>query len=108
MSWRDVVSTVLLVAGCAVCVASCLGVAVMRSVYDRLHYVGPVSFGTLLIAAAVVVQQSFSLIGDKSLAVAAIMLIGGPLVAHVTARSVRIRRLGDWRAGIEQHAEREP
>ena len=107
MSGRDVVATVLLVAGGVVCLLSCLGAVVMRNAYDRLHYVGATSFGVLLVAIAVVVRQSFSLIGNKALAVAALLLLGGPVVAHVTARTARIREHdgGDWRIGIERHRQ---
>jgi monovalent cation/proton antiporter MnhG/PhaG subunit len=108
MSLGHLVATVLLVAGGAICVLACLGVAAMRNVYDRLHYVGAVSIGTLLIAVAVVVRESFSLIGDKALAVAAVLLFAGPVVAHTTARSARIRERGEWMAGIEDHRELGP
>lgn len=106
MSWRDVVATVLLICGGVICLFACLGAVVMRNAFDRLHYVGPVSFGALLVAIAIVVQESFSLIGNKALAVAALLLLGGPVVSHVTARTARIReRDDDWRSGIESHRE---
>jgi monovalent cation/proton antiporter MnhG/PhaG subunit len=108
MSLGHLVATMLLVAGGAICVLACLGVAAMRNVYDRLHYVGAASIGTLLIAVAVVVRESFSLIGDKALAVAAVLLFAGPVVAHTTARSARIRERGEWMAGIEDHRELGP
>jgi monovalent cation/proton antiporter MnhG/PhaG subunit len=108
MSLAHLVATVLLIAGGAICVLACLGVAAMRNVYDRLHYVGAASIGTLLIAVAVVVRESFSLLGDKALAVAAVLLFAGPVVAHTTARSARIRERGEWMAGIEDHRELGP
>ena len=45
-----------------------LGLLVMRDVYDRLHYVGLAGYGALLIGIAILVRESFSLIGDKALA----------------------------------------
>lgn len=97
MTWRHDVSHLLLAGGVLLCLVSVLGVLVMRDVYDRLHYVGLAGYGALLVAIGIVVQESFSLIGDKALATAAILLAGGPVMVHVTARTARIREHGDWR-----------
>ena len=105
MSWRHVVGTVLLIAGCSLQVLAVLGLVVMRDVYDRLHYVGLAAYGALLVAVAIVVRESFSLIGDKSLATAAVLVVLGPILTHATGRSLRIRQRGDWRADIAEHAE---
>jgi multicomponent Na+:H+ antiporter subunit G len=105
VSWRHVVGTVLLVAGCSLEVVAVVGLAVMRDVYDRLHYVGLAGYGALLVAAGIVVRESFSLIGDKALATAAVLVLLGPVLTHATARSLRIRDHRDWRAGIEDHSE---
>ncbi len=104
MSARHVVATGLLIAGGTLQVLAAIGVAVMRDVYDRLHYVGLAGFGALLVAGAIVVQESFSLIGDKALATAAVLVLFGPVLVHTTARSLRVREHGDWRAEID-HAE---
>lgn len=102
MSWRAVVATVLLVSGGLLEVLSVLGMCVMRDVYDRLHYVGLAGFGALLIAIAIVVRESFSLIGDKSLLVGVVLVVGGPVMVQTTARSLLIRELGDWRKKAEE------
>lgn len=107
MNWRIFVATVLLIVGCAVEVLAVLGLCVMRDTYDRLHYVGLVAYGALLIAIAVVFRESFSLIGDKALLVAATLIVTGPVLVHTTMRSMLIRERGDWRKGIEQ-AKEEP
>jgi multisubunit Na+/H+ antiporter MnhG subunit len=92
----DVAVAALLVLACALVVLSALGVALMRGVYDRLHYTGPASLAAALVAAAVVVRESFSLIGNKAVLLAVLLLIASPLLAHVTARAARIREHGDW------------
>jgi multisubunit Na+/H+ antiporter MnhG subunit len=102
MSWRAVVAAVLLVSGGLVQIAAVLGLCVMRDVYDRLHYVGLAGFGALLIAVGIVVRESFSLIGDKSLLVGVMLVAGGPIMVQTTVRSLLIRDLGDWRAKIEE------
>ena len=102
---RDAVPTVLLIAGVALELIAVLGVSVMRNVLDRLHYVSLAGFGALLVAISIFCAQSFSLIGDKALVTGALVVLAGPIVVHATARSLRVRALGDWRDGIEEHRE---
>jgi monovalent cation/proton antiporter MnhG/PhaG subunit len=104
VSVRDVIASVVLVAGTAIEILAVIGVSVMRDVYDRLHYVGLASFGVLLIGISILVQESFSLIGDKALATGVLVLLLGPVLVHTTARSLRTRERGDWREGIEDES----
>ena len=105
MSASHVFATVLLIAGTALELISVLGLVVMRDVFDRLHYVGLAGYGALLIAIAILVRESFSLIGDKALATGGVLVLVGPVLVHATMRSLRTRRLGDWREGIEDEVE---
>jgi multicomponent Na+:H+ antiporter subunit G len=105
VSWRHVAGTVLLIGGCSLQVLAVLGLVVMRDVYDRLHFVGLAGYGALLVAVGIVVRESFSLIGDKALLTAGVLVILGPLLTHATARSLRIRERGDWRADPGERAE---
>ncbi len=105
MSFSHLAATVLLIAGCVLEAFAVLGLVVMRNAYDRLHYVGLAGYGALLIGIAVLVRESFSLIGDKALATGLIVLAIGPLLVHTTARSFRARERGDWREGSEQELE---
>jgi multisubunit Na+/H+ antiporter MnhG subunit len=98
LSWRAVAALVLLIAGGLLEVIAVLGLCVMRDVYDRLHYVGLAGFGALLIGVAIVVRESFSLIGDKALLVGIVLVLAGPVMVQTTARSLLIREFGDWRA----------
>jgi multisubunit Na+/H+ antiporter MnhG subunit len=102
---RHVLATVLLIAGCSLEVLAVLGAVAMRDVLDRLHYVGLASYGALLCGVAILVRQSFSLIGDKALLTGLLLAALGPVMVHVTARSLRIREHGDWREGIESRRE---
>jgi multisubunit Na+/H+ antiporter MnhG subunit len=105
VSWRAISAAVLLVAGGLLELVAVLGLCVMRDVYDRLHYVGVAAFGALLIGAAILVRESFSLIGDKALLVGVVLIVTGPVVVQTTARSLLIRELGDWRAKARESAE---
>jgi monovalent cation/proton antiporter MnhG/PhaG subunit len=106
VSWRHVAATALLIAGGSLQLLAVLGLVLMRDAYDRLHLLGVAGFGALLIAVAIVIRESFSLIADKALFTGVIVVLVGPIVGHVTARSLRIREHGDWRAGIERHREK--
>ncbi|HEV7586467.1 MAG TPA: monovalent cation/H(+) antiporter subunit G [Solirubrobacteraceae bacterium] len=105
MTLRHVVASALLVMGGSLQVLAVIGLLAMRDTLDRLHYVGLASFGALLIGGAIVVRESFSLIGDKALLTGVVLVAFGAILTHATARCVRIREHGDWRAGIEQHRE---
>ena len=102
MSARDAVAGVLLFAGVGVLAICVLGVVVMRDALDRLHCASAAGFGVPLIALAVLVQESFSLIANKALAIALILLVANPVLAHATARTIRVRRYGDWGARPEE------
>lgn len=106
MSWRAVVAVILLIAGGLLELIAVLGVCVMRDAYDRLHYVGMAGFGGLLIAVAILVRESFSLIGDKALLVGVLLVLAGPVLVQTTVRSLLIRELGDWRTRARERAER--
>jgi multisubunit Na+/H+ antiporter MnhG subunit len=105
MSFAHVAATVVLIAGTALDVFAVLGMTVMRDAFDRLHYVGLAGYGAALIAVAILVRESWSLIGDKALLTGAVLLSVGPVLVHTTARSFRTREHGDWREGIEDHVE---
>jgi multisubunit Na+/H+ antiporter MnhG subunit len=105
MSWRLVVAAVLLIAGGVLELLAVIGLCAMRNAYDRLHYVGLAGFGALLVSVAIVVRESFSLIGDKALLVGVILILSGPVVVQTTARSFLIRELGDWRERVRDAAE---
>jgi multisubunit Na+/H+ antiporter MnhG subunit len=94
---RHVCVMVLLIAGVAVELICCVGLIAMRDALDRLHCAGAISFGFALVAAAVVVQDSFSLIGNKAFALGFALLFANPVLVHATARMARLRTLGDWR-----------
>ena len=85
---RDAIATVLLVAGVAVQLLALLGVLLMRSALDRLHYAGLTTLAGLLLPAAVLVRDSFSLIGNRAILLAAFSLLTGPALVHMTARAI--------------------
>jgi multisubunit Na+/H+ antiporter MnhG subunit len=105
-AWADIP----LFAGVALLLACALGVLVMRTPYDRLHYASAAGWGAGLVAVAIVARESFSLIGDKALATAAALVLCGPVLAHVTARAGRVREHGAWNEprGVEAPPRESP
>jgi monovalent cation/proton antiporter MnhG/PhaG subunit len=106
MTFKDVVVGILLVVGVGLQLLACLGLLTMRDTFARLHYVAPAGFGTVAIAAAVLVEESFSVIGDKAILVAAVILLTGPVLVHATARSARVRHHGEWTSRRPGEVER--
>jgi multisubunit Na+/H+ antiporter MnhG subunit len=75
------------VAGELVC---CLGLVLARDAFDRLHYAGAAStLPPLLIAAAVLVEESFTQPGLSALVVALLLLLLNSAVVVATARAGR-------------------
>src|SRR5207248_24247 len=65
---RDTAVVVLLFLGVAVQVLGCLGVAVMRTARDRLHFTGFSTLAAVALAGAITVREGFSLLADVALA----------------------------------------
>jgi multicomponent Na+:H+ antiporter subunit G len=97
MTGRDVAADVLLGLAVAVVLASSLGVLVMRDVYQKLHFVTPVSLiAPALVAVAVLVQQGFSENTVETWLALLFLIVAGPFLTHATIRAARIRETGDW------------
>jgi multisubunit Na+/H+ antiporter MnhG subunit len=95
---KDVCAYVLLAAGVLLQLVAVLGICVMRDTLDRLHCVSLAGWGTLLVGVAILVEQYFSLLGDKALLAGFLTALLSPVLVHTTARSFRIRTRRDWRA----------
>jgi multicomponent Na+:H+ antiporter subunit G len=94
---------ILLFVGVGVVVLSCLGVALTKEPFDRLHFVGPAStIGPIAVAAAIVVREGLAVGGIKSLLVAMLLIVSSPVLTHATARAGRVRQFGHWQALDEE------
>lgn len=86
----NVAVDVLLAAGVALELACCVGVVVMRTTFDRLHYA---SAGTtvpaFLILAAVLVREHLSSGGMEAIAAVGLLFLLNPILLLATARAVR-------------------
>lgn len=78
-----------------VTLACSVGVMVVRSTYDRLHYTGPAaSLAALAMAAAVWVASPEEQARTKAALVFGLVFVINGVLSHATARVVR-RRQGD-------------
>ena len=76
----------------ALALACSLGVAVMRTALERLHFSAPLtSFGVALIACAVWIDDPNWQARLKVTLIAAIMFLMNAILSHATARAIRIR-----------------
>jgi monovalent cation/proton antiporter MnhG/PhaG subunit len=86
----DLLVDVFLAGGVGCQFVSCVGVAVFRNVFDRLHYAGAgTMLGPLLIGAAVLVRQTTSAAGISTMVIMAIVVVLGPALLIATARAAR-------------------
>jgi monovalent cation/proton antiporter MnhG/PhaG subunit len=87
---ENLVVDVLLAAGVAAELLCCLGVAVMRNAFDRLHFAGAgTTVGPFLILAAVLVREGLTSEGFEAIAAVAVLFLLSPILVHTTARAAR-------------------
>ncbi len=90
---RDIAVGVLVGLGVAGELLCCLGLVVMRDVYDRLHYaMATTTVPAFLIGAAVVVEEGWTQPGINALVIAVALFLLNPVTAVATARAARERR----------------
>lgn len=90
MKTSDILADVFLVLGVACQLVCCLGVLVMPTVFDRLHYVGAGStLGPLLVGAAVLVRQTTSGAGIETMATMALIVLLSPVLLFAIVRAAR-------------------
>ena len=88
------------VAGELLCV---LGVVVMRTTFDRLHYAAAgTTVPAFLVLAAVLVREHVSAGGLQAIAAVAILFLLNPVVVTATARAARRIDYGDVSALPEE------
>ena len=102
MSAHELAIDVLVAAAVAGELLCCLGLLVMRDVFDRLHYVmASTTLPPFLIAAAVVVEEDWTQPAVNALLIAAALFVVNPVLATATARTARARRFGQVEARPE-------
>lgn len=86
----NVAVDVLLAIGVTAQLLCCLGVAVMRTTADRLHYTSAgYTVGPFCVLAALLVREQLSSVGLDAIGAVALVFLAGPVVTHTTARALR-------------------
>ncbi|HET9161847.1 MAG TPA: monovalent cation/H(+) antiporter subunit G [Solirubrobacterales bacterium] len=106
MTFKGVVVGALLVLGVGLDLLAAIGMVAMRDTLDRLHYVGAAGFSVVAISAAILVEESFSVVGDQAIVAGLASLLTTPVLVHVTARTERIRRHGRWELAAGERVDR--
>lgn len=93
----------LLVAAVAAQLVSALGVVVMRTAADRLHYTSAAfTVGPFCVLAAILLREGMTTAGYDSIATVGLLFLAGPVVVHATARAGRRQESGHPRARPEE------
>ena len=90
MSARQLAVDVLVALGVAGELLCCLGLVFARDAFDRLHYASAATtVPSFLLAAAVLVEESFTEPGLSALVVALLLLLVNPALLVATAKAGR-------------------
>jgi monovalent cation/proton antiporter MnhG/PhaG subunit len=103
-----IVVDALLAVGVGAALLSAAGLLATRDHYDQLHFTAPATvIGPVAVAAAVLVEEPLSSAGIKSVLIAIVMLVTGPVLVHATARAARVRERGRWVVHAKERERRE-
>ena len=84
----DIVTVVLLTAGCFFILSGAIGVVRMPDVFTRMHAAGMVdTLGASLVLIGLMFQSGWSLITLKLLVLLALLIFTGPVASHALARA---------------------
>lgn len=112
---KDIATDVLLGLAVVVVLLSALAIAVMDDVYQKLHYLSPISVvAPLLVAAAVLVRSGFSEQSVQTWLTLGLLVVASPYLGHATLRTARYREdraradAGAGRRGADGAGEEQP
>jgi monovalent cation/proton antiporter MnhG/PhaG subunit len=104
----DVAVIALLSVGVGAALLGTAGLLATRNHYDQLHFTGPATvIAPVAISAAVLVEEPLSSAGIKSVLIALVMVLTGPVLVHATARAARVRERGRWVVHAKELERRE-
>ena len=97
MSAATLAVEVLVWVAVATTLVCCLGIVVMKNLYERLHYMATVStVATVALLAAVVIEQGWGQAAIKMSLIVVVLFLMNAVLTHATARAARVRELGHW------------
>jgi monovalent cation/proton antiporter MnhG/PhaG subunit len=103
---QDLLVDVLLALGVAAQLICALGVAVTRSVFDRLHFAAAgTTLGPFLILSALLIRVGFTSQGLQALVAVLLLFLANPALLNATARAARRLDYGGVTALPEEKGE---
>lgn len=88
---------VLLTLCVAVSAICCVALLIVKDVFNRMHYLAPItSLAILALLVAVVVQEGWGQATLKAILIVFILFLVNAVLTHATARAARIRQFGHW------------
>jgi multicomponent Na+:H+ antiporter subunit G len=103
---RPEVALGFVVAGTLICVAASIGASLTPGLYERVHFLSPISsVGTPLLAVGLAVQDGLSFATGEILLIALLFALSAPAITAVTGRLIA---QGEGRLEAENKAEYEP
>jgi multisubunit Na+/H+ antiporter MnhG subunit len=104
MTSRQVAMEVLLWVASITTALCCLGVAVMKDLFEKLHYMGTVAtIAAFTLLGAVLLQEGWGQAGTKMILICGVTFLMNAVLTHATARAARVRKLGHWTPDPEEH-----
>lgn len=112
MSSASIAVASALAVGIFTALLCCVGIAVMKNCYERLHFMAPVStISAAAVLIAVVIQEGWGQAVIKMSLIVLALFLTNAVLAHATARAARVRELGQWQpaegekiAGVDELA----
>lgn len=97
---KEAVADVFLAGAVFLVLASSLGVLLMRTPVDKVHFVTPVTVvAPILLAMALIIRMGWDENSAMTWLALFFMVATGPFLSHATVRAMRVRDAGDWRPG---------
>lgn len=114
MSSASIAVASALAVGIFTALLCCVGIAVMKNCYERLHFMAPVStISAAAVLIAVVIEEGWGQAAIKMSLILLVLFLTNAVLAHATARAARVRELGHWQPaegetieGLEQVTKR--
>ncbi len=104
MSASTVAVEVLLAIAVVVALLCCLGMLLMKDLFERLHYMASVTtVSAFCILVAVVIEEGWGQATIKTILVFVVLLLMNAVLTHATARAARVRTLGHWTPDPGEH-----
>lgn len=93
----ETIQNVLLGAIVVLCWVGCIGMLRMREPTQALNYLSfPAAVAAVLLPLAFLCLSGWSIATLKAAMIALLLLASNSVVAHATARAIRVRALGHW------------